>query len=457
LPAVAPRIPQGRGIAGGSGRSFADLFDKLPDNLSAITQEEGLAGLLAALTSAPDGVLPKSGETTLLESLLKDSSQLDPELRNAMELCLQVGTELPVAVAPQGATELPVAVVPQGATELPVTAAPQGVAGTLGATVLVGAMAVSPVIQREDMANATAKELPKVADSDNASSGAVIPKVETGQRQNQASSEAPALLDNLLEKMLGQAIPGRRQMASSRNELSEQGLRQELPFDPSIKAGPEVKPITAEAAAPGSVHQAIASLLQPGNDSAVLVSERPAVEAVTETGVQGGQALAARQAAMPEPIAAPGTGLRLSSGFLVPEEQLVDQVVGRLSIGRGRESSSMTMKLHPEELGEIRLSLLVEKETVKAQLVVQSQQIQEVLDRHMPKLRDALAQQGLKLEDVQVSVDSRQGDGHKGLFQDQHQHQPSTPFRFAVQRGAGNELTVQLGQGPMKSGLSIRI
>lgn len=121
--------------------------------------------------------------------------------------------------------------------------------------------------------------------------------------------------------------------------------------------------------------------------------------------------------------------LRLPTGQLVPEGRILDQVVGRMTLSPEVQGGRMTLKLHPRELGEVQIDLVVEKSRVKAQLIAQNQQVQEVLEKHLPRLRSALEAQGLKLDALQVSVDSA-GDGERGFFQEHRRS--ASPVRFAL-------------------------
>nr|WP_320113762.1 flagellar hook-length control protein FliK [uncultured Desulfuromonas sp.] len=103
----------------------------------------------------------------------------------------------------------------------------------------------------------------------------------------------------------------------------------------------------------------------------------------------------------------------------VPDSHIVNQTVEHLSIHARGESSSVTVRLHPEELGELQLRMVMEGDQLKVHLHAQSQQVQEVLERNFPRLRDALQDQGMTVEDFQVSVDSgdaqqQQSSGEQG-------------------------------------------
>lgn len=133
---------------------------------------------------------------------------------------------------------------------------------------------------------------------------------------------------------------------------------------------------------------------------------------------------------------APVTGvsakiMQLPSGQQVAENQLVDQVVTYLAGSSDGESGRMRLRLHPAELGSVRLDLIVEGDKVRAHLQAQSQQVQEVLDRHLPQLRDALQQQGLKIDEFRVDVQTGQDQARDERFawqQDSQERAGSSPW-----------------------------
>lgn len=108
---------------------------------------------------------------------------------------------------------------------------------------------------------------------------------------------------------------------------------------------------------------------------------------------------------------------KLPSGTEVPHSQIINQVIDRFTVNRTLESGNITLKLHPEELGELRMEIKVEQDNIKAHITTQNPQVQEILDRHLPRLREALEQQGLNLEHMKVTVASEDGSNSQ-LFQE---------------------------------------
>ncbi len=115
--------------------------------------------------------------------------------------------------------------------------------------------------------------------------------------------------------------------------------------------------------------------------------------------------------------------IQLPSGLQVAESQIFDQVVTHLSGSVNGDSGRMVLRLNPAELGSLKLDVVVDGDEVRANIHAQSQQVQEVIERHLPQLRNALAEQGLKIEQFRVDIDKQQSEGGFESFAQQQQQQ----------------------------------
>ena len=152
-------------------------------------------------------------------------------------------------------------------------------------------------------------------------------------------------------------------------------------------------------------------------------------------------------------FATPSATTGQSAPLPVAEENIYQQVASRISMVDGERHSRITMKLYPEELGQVKLEMVVEGDRVRIQLHAQSQQVHDVLEKYLPKLRDAFEQQGLKLEHVQVSSDSPQ-QGGKGFYQDPRQSASTTRYASRASLRDDDEGAVELPVVPLSAGRS---
>jgi len=89
---------------------------------------------------------------------------------------------------------------------------------------------------------------------------------------------------------------------------------------------------------------------------------------------------------------------------------LLTQLSERLVVMARTGQSSVRLQLSPPDLGNIRVDLQVEGQNVKATVVADSHQVQQILGSHSSDLRQSLADQGFNLDQFEVLVrdDERQ-------------------------------------------------
>ncbi|MDH4317015.1 MAG: flagellar hook-length control protein FliK [Desulfobulbaceae bacterium] len=119
--------------------------------------------------------------------------------------------------------------------------------------------------------------------------------------------------------------------------------------------------------------------------------------------------------------------IRLPSGTTVSEHQIISQVADQISLRKNNLGNHLTLRLHPEELGELKLEIRMERDSIKAHIITQNPQVQEMLERQIPRLREALEQNGMQLEHLKVSLASDH-QGSEAFFQEnfhgRHLHRP---------------------------------
>lgn len=427
----------------------------LPDGAGVVSEAE-LKAVSVAVAADPALAL-----TSVALPLLSDLAQnqelaLEPPQGPAQKL---VAASLPTT---ESATELlggkPLGVAAQ--TEAPVAPAARDHGVPTPAIQVAQVAQVAQATMPVKEALAPLQPLPeKVAEM-----GGVRPEIEL-QRGQKKLSEAGFPAGETVNTEVADEEPATEGSAKVAG-LSEARFSDMLKG--AVKSAPQV--VAQRGAAPrGEIAQEIKSA--PARDvfaaaaDPLIADAEPAAAPATPVPSAANTPQLSAVTAPPQPPAAavpasPAATLQLPSGQVVAENELLGQVLGRLHVGVRRESSSISMRLNPEELGEVKLDLLVEKDRVRALIVTQSQQVQEVLERHLPRLREALQQQGLKLEDLQVSVDSRQQDNSRGFFQ--HEQRAANNAHTGGQRGAGrvdgeqSELP-QTVSASATGGLSIRI
>ena len=130
-----------------------------------------------------------------------------------------------------------------------------------------------------------------------------------------------------------------------------------------------------------------------------------------------GQQLSTSSVTSPPPTSIEG---KLAPGvhLPVPEKEILNNLIQRFSVNPRLQTSKLTMRLHPVELGALKIDILVKGDSIKTNIVAQSQQVLETLEKQMPRLRAVLQEQGFTVDSFVISLDS-DGGNQKELFQEQ--------------------------------------
>jgi flagellar hook-length control protein FliK len=111
------------------------------------------------------------------------------------------------------------------------------------------------------------------------------------------------------------------------------------------------------------------------------------------------------------------TATHFTSWMSTQENAIVNQVMQRFHINPNSPSSKIVVKLYPEELGELKIDVQMKDGALKANIVTQTQQAQQALEKYIPKLKSFMEQQGLTVDDILVTNNSDDVGGHE-LFQE---------------------------------------
>ena len=88
--------------------------------------------------------------------------------------------------------------------------------------------------------------------------------------------------------------------------------------------------------------------------------------------------------------------------------QFVERVAGAFRAA-SQGDGTVRMRLHPPELGSLRLEVSVRDGALTARLETDTPEARSVLLDHLPALRDRLAQQDIKIERFEVSYQNGSG------------------------------------------------
>ncbi|MEW6535846.1 MAG: flagellar hook-length control protein FliK [Candidatus Auribacterota bacterium] len=114
------------------------------------------------------------------------------------------------------------------------------------------------------------------------------------------------------------------------------------------------------------------------------------------------------------------------------ERSVVDQVKAQLQLRHAGDirQAEMTFRLQPENLGEVTTRLMLQNNNMIARMNVENDAVKTALEANIAELRRTLADQGIKIEKIEVTVKSDTESG-MSLF---HDHRSAQGFNDAARK-----------------------
>ena len=130
------------------------------------------------------------------------------------------------------------------------------------------------------------------------------------------------------------------------------------------------------------------------------------------------------------------------------------QRIARAFEGAGRDGGTMRMRLHPSELGQLRLEVTIRDGALTARMETETQAAKNIILDSLPALRERLAQQDIKIQQFDVDYSGGNSDGSPQSAADQHQPHQRPAARQIGSRAAGNAETENENiQAPLRARL----
>lgn len=85
--------------------------------------------------------------------------------------------------------------------------------------------------------------------------------------------------------------------------------------------------------------------------------------------------------------------------------EIADQILEKVKVSVTSETTSLEIVLTPEELGKVNLTVSAERDgTMKATFVTENELAKEAIERNLVQFKETLQEQGLKVDNIEVTV-----------------------------------------------------
>lgn len=110
------------------------------------------------------------------------------------------------------------------------------------------------------------------------------------------------------------------------------------------------------------------------------------------------------------------------------QEHIMNQVKEKLAqYDPTTRGGNITMKLHPEELGELKINLRMDDMRVKVEIVAQNQVVKDTIMQNVDNLREMLSRQNITIDRFDVSAGG--GQGSNQTFREGRQMAGDMPYK----------------------------
>ena len=103
------------------------------------------------------------------------------------------------------------------------------------------------------------------------------------------------------------------------------------------------------------------------------------------------------------------------NGYTVDAGDVVRQLIDSIKVNVNSQTSEMELQLSPESLGKVNLLVEAKNGIITAQLTTQNEAVKTIIENQLVSLKENFAQQGLKVEAVEVMVESHGFETGKNL------------------------------------------
>ncbi|MBT3367282.1 MAG: hypothetical protein HN472_05270 [Nitrospina sp.] len=238
----------------------------------------------------------------------------------------------------------------------------------------------------------------------------VTTKKSTTEKNPDENIEEPDFLTQFKDAKKGAAITDRSASADKLNEAPRQADK--LNEAPKQNEAPRITSPESVSES-GAKDSNLSELLKDKNGQANIIqteslndgkgfkglettkaSPDPQIQSPTIAANNATKAVEASKPILPENLLARGA----------TEAKIINQITDKLNVRTNGNQNEVHVKLDPPSLGTVRMKIVTSGESVRTVIVAENQAVKQVIENNFNQLRDAMGEQGLKLDSFSVTV-----------------------------------------------------
>ena len=172
----------------------------------------------------------------------------------------------------------------------------------------------------------------------------------------------------------------------------------------------------------GTQTSKFSQLLNDNNAQATLVQTDAGKDAGIFKGLESAKAGSDLQVQAPTAAADNAIKAVESSKSVLPEKliargatetKIINQIVNKLSTRGGGAQNEVQIRLDPPSLGTVRLNITTVGDSVRTMIIAENHAVKQTIENNFNQLRDAMSEQGLKVDSFSVTVGGESGSSNQ--------------------------------------------
>ena len=106
------------------------------------------------------------------------------------------------------------------------------------------------------------------------------------------------------------------------------------------------------------------------------------------------------------------------------EVKIINQIADKMTVRSNGSDNEVHIKLDPPSLGKVRMNIITSGDSVRTLIVAENQAVKQVIENNFNQLRDAMNEQGLKIDSFTVTVG---GESNQQKSQDESSGKEDNP------------------------------
>ena len=246
----------------------------------------------------------------------------------------------------------------------------------------------------------------------------------SGQQEKGTETDVPVQVKENFKKAEKADRPALAEKAD-RPALAEKADRpasiDKLPETPKVSEAPRITPVEP-LGDKGTQTSKFSQLLNDNNAQATLVQTDAGKDAGIFKGLESAKAGPDLQVQAPTAAADNAIKAVESSKSVLPEKliargatetKIINQIVNKLSTRGGGAQNEVQIRLDPPSLGTVRLNITTVGDSVRTMIIAENHAVKQTIENNFNQLRDAMSEQGLKVDSFSVTVGGESGSSNQ--------------------------------------------